>query len=706
MAGATRSGLFSALETDCAETPTCRATSPRVTCPCGDGTALAVGPVFSVKISHRDGGYPDRSVRDNPPAAAAAARPGLVRGGAGAAAGGRGRAGPARRRERLVRRRRAPPRHPRARRRGVGPRPGPLGDRRCRPPGVLLRRPQPRRPAARPDRPDRPEPRARAPTASPRPSWSSRSRRTRSTSCCTCPRAPTSCRWAAVKQGGAGARRPAQADRGRPPLGRTSDVELAADPAPEVDAAAGRLTLAVPAGPGRAARRHLGPGHRRRTGEFGPRPPGALVGRGRVRRHPAAAYRRAEPGRPRAGCCCATATTGSWRPAARGSSPSSAATRCGRPGCWCRSTPGSRCRPCGCWRAGRGPGTTRRPRSSPARSCTRCASEQAAGAHSLPPLYYGTVDATPLFVCTLADAHAWGADPDQVRELLPAVRGCLGWLMAQSAESGWLRYVDQTGTGLSNQGWKDSHDSVQFADGSAGRAADRAVRGAGLCVRRGGPGRGAARGVRRGAGARAARVGRRPAGPLRRRVLGGRRGRRPRRDRPRRRRPPVDSVTSNMGHLLGTGLLDRPATARVADPAGRPAPRLRVRPAHPRLRLAPLLAALLPRRHRLAARHRHRRPRARGRRPPRRGRPAGPRPVRRGRGRRLPPARAVRRRRGRRRTPSRRPTPPPAARRPGRPPRRWPPWSRSPAWSSTPPAGRSPTRPAPARPSARSRCAA
>ena len=36
------------------------------------------------------------------------------------------------------------------------------------------------------------------------------------------------------------------------------------------------------------------------------------------------------------------------------------------------------------------------------------------GGMSLPPVYYGTVDATPLFVCTLADAWRWGADPDEV----------------------------------------------------------------------------------------------------------------------------------------------------------------------------------------------------------------------------------------------------------------------------------------------------
>ncbi len=92
------------------------------------------------------------------------------------------------------------------------------------------------------------------------------------------------------------------------------------------------------------------------------------------------------------------------------------------------------------------------------------------GEMSLPPVYYGSVDATPLFVLTLADAWRWGAEPSEVEELLPAVRRCLIWAVAQSEESGWLRYIDHSGTGLSNQGWKDSHDSVQFADGQLAEA--------------------------------------------------------------------------------------------------------------------------------------------------------------------------------------------------------------------------------------------
>lgn len=183
----------------------------------------------------------------------------------------------------------------------------------------------------------------------------------------------------------------------------------------------------------------------------------------------------------------------------------------------------------------------------------------------LPAVYYGTVDATPLFVCALADAHSWGADPDGVRALAPAARRCLEWILAQSADSGWLRYVDSTGHGLSNQGWKDSHDSVQFADGELAEppialsevqayAHEAVVRGAHLLAALGEepvPGlREWAEQLRTrfddrfwvagGAGGHAAIA------------LDGR-GRR------------VDSLTSNQGHLLGTGLLSSARAARVAD---------------------------------------------------------------------------------------------------------------------------------------------
>ncbi len=181
-----------------------------------------------------------------------------------------------------------------------------------------------------------------------------------------------------------------------------------------------------------------------------------------------------------------------------------------------------------------------------------------------PPVYYGTVDATPLFVCTLADAWRWGADRDQVAALLPAVRGCLEWVLAQSAESGWLRYVDPSGHGLANQGWKDSVRLGAVRRRPAGRGPDRAQRGAGLRLR--GGGRAARRCWRRSASRRST-ASRGWAAALRERfarafwvatpegghvaiALDG-------------DGAPVDSVTSNMGHLLGTGILTEAQVDRV-----------------------------------------------------------------------------------------------------------------------------------------------
>jgi len=91
-----------------------------------------------------------------------------------------------------------------------------------------------------------------------------------------------------------------------------------------------------------------------------------------------------------------------------------------------------------------------------------------AGGQGLPPVYYGTVDATPLWVLLLHDAWRWGLAPGEVTALRPALDGAVGWLRASVAASddGFLRYSDPTGRGLSNQGWKDSHDAMRRRDGS------------------------------------------------------------------------------------------------------------------------------------------------------------------------------------------------------------------------------------------------
>jgi hypothetical protein len=187
------------------------------------------------------------------------------------------------------------------------------------------------------------------------------------------------------------------------------------------------------------------------------------------------------------------------------------------------------------------------------------------GDQQLPQVYYGTVDATPLFVCTLADAFEWGADRDSVAELLPVARRCLEWVMAESAEVGWLRYVDHSGHGLVNQGWKDSSDSVQFADG---RLADPPIA---LCEVQAYAYESGVRGA-----ALLAAYDQPPvpglidwAADLRRRFTRGFWVNTPQGGHLAIALDgsgvPVDSVTSNLGHVLGTGILEPDLVARLVQ---------------------------------------------------------------------------------------------------------------------------------------------
>jgi glycogen debranching enzyme len=82
--------------------------------------------------------------------------------------------------------------------------------------------------------------------------------------------------------------------------------------------------------------------------------------------------------------------------------------------------------------------------------------------------YYGSVDATPLFLVLLCEYFQWTADRATVEELLPAAEGALGWIErhADRDGDGLLEYERQAPRGLRNQGWKDSHDGVPFADGT------------------------------------------------------------------------------------------------------------------------------------------------------------------------------------------------------------------------------------------------
>jgi glycogen debranching enzyme len=82
-------------------------------------------------------------------------------------------------------------------------------------------------------------------------------------------------------------------------------------------------------------------------------------------------------------------------------------------------------------------------------------------------VYYGTVDATPLFVTLVAEAWRWGLDWTVVAALLPNVRRALEWMrtFGDPDGDGYLEYGGRAGPGLRNQGWKDHWDAVQFADG-------------------------------------------------------------------------------------------------------------------------------------------------------------------------------------------------------------------------------------------------
>ncbi len=83
-------------------------------------------------------------------------------------------------------------------------------------------------------------------------------------------------------------------------------------------------------------------------------------------------------------------------------------------------------------------------------------------------VYYGTADATPLFVVLLEELHRFGAPPAQVAALLPHADRALEWVEAYGDRDGdgFVEYERATPRGLVNQGWKDSFDGINFADGT------------------------------------------------------------------------------------------------------------------------------------------------------------------------------------------------------------------------------------------------
>ena len=180
--------------------------------------------------------------------------------------------------------------------------------------------------------------------------------------------------------------------------------------------------------------------------------------------------------------------------------------------------------------------------------------------------YYGTVDATPLFVTLLGELSRWGLGADIIDSLLPHADRAISWMEKYGDRDGdgFIEYQRPNSHGLINQGWKDSWDGINFADG---RIAETPIA---LCEVQ--------------AYAYGAYVGR----SLLARAAGDTAVERRCADRAEalkeefnkaywlpdkgyfalaldKDKKPVDSCTSNMGHCLWTGIVDEDKAALVAE---------------------------------------------------------------------------------------------------------------------------------------------
>ncbi|MDQ6709388.1 MAG: amylo-alpha-1,6-glucosidase [Candidatus Dormibacteraeota bacterium] len=81
--------------------------------------------------------------------------------------------------------------------------------------------------------------------------------------------------------------------------------------------------------------------------------------------------------------------------------------------------------------------------------------------------YFGTVDATPLFLVCLVEMMDWLNDADLFVELLPATIAALAWIdhYGDSDGDGFVEFSERARGGVRNQGWKDSSDSLLYPDG-------------------------------------------------------------------------------------------------------------------------------------------------------------------------------------------------------------------------------------------------
>jgi glycogen debranching enzyme len=181
-------------------------------------------------------------------------------------------------------------------------------------------------------------------------------------------------------------------------------------------------------------------------------------------------------------------------------------------------------------------------------------------------VYYGSIDSTPLFLVLLGELFDCGIADDILAQLLPHADRALDWIghFGDRDGDGFVEYERATAHGLANQGWKDSFDGVSFADGRlaeapialcevqayayaaflarariAGALGDSAV--AGECLER-------AAALKRAFNERFWLEDR---GYFAMGLDGG--------------KAPIDSLTSNVGHCLWSGIVDDDKARRTAD---------------------------------------------------------------------------------------------------------------------------------------------
>lgn len=82
--------------------------------------------------------------------------------------------------------------------------------------------------------------------------------------------------------------------------------------------------------------------------------------------------------------------------------------------------------------------------------------------------YYGSVDATPLFLMVLGEVSRWGFAKETIAALQPNADRAMEWIwkFGDKDNDGFIEYSRLNDRGLINQGWKDSWDGINFADGT------------------------------------------------------------------------------------------------------------------------------------------------------------------------------------------------------------------------------------------------